>query len=128
MFLVVLDMGTQQERNVIEAAGRAGVKHVVKLSTLNTGRLTLQLDRWHRDKEEVIRTSGLRYVDLPEEKAAEGRKRSGIPGPVVDALVEVMKDRRSGPPGVLTNTVQRVTKRSAKTFEEWCYENADRFR
>jgi uncharacterized protein YbjT (DUF2867 family) len=215
VFLVVLDMGTQQERNVIEAASAAGVRHVVKVSTLNAGRPTLQLDRWHRDKEEVIKTSGLgwtflragqfmsnalrwagtvkqqgavyfpggsgtvapvhpreiaavataaliesghegkafeltgpqlmtvaeqveilsrvlgrplRYVDVPEEKAAEGMKKSGIPGPVVDALVEVMKDRRSGAGGVLTDTVERVTKRSAKTFEEWCYENADSFR
>ena len=56
VFLVVLDRGTQQEKNVVEAAARMGVKHVVKLSTLNAGRPRLQLDRWHCAKEELIRS------------------------------------------------------------------------
>ncbi len=215
VFLVVLDMGTQQDRNVVGAASRTGLKHVVKLSTLNAGRPTLQLDRWHHDKEEVIRSSGLawtflragqfmsnalrwaetvkqqgtvyfpggsgtvapihprdvaavaaaalrepghedqayeltgpqlltvaeqveilarvinrplRYVDVPEEKVGEGMKKNGIPGPVADALVEVFRDRRSGGRGLLSDTVEQVTRRPPKTFEEWCYENAAAFR
>jgi uncharacterized protein YbjT (DUF2867 family) len=60
----------------------------------------------------------LRYVDVPEEKAGEGMKRSGIPAEVVDALLEVMKERRSGGRGVLTDAVQQVTKRPATTFEQ----------
>jgi uncharacterized protein YbjT (DUF2867 family) len=214
VFLVVLDMGIEQEKNVVEAAARAGVKHVVKLSTLNAGRPRLQLDRWHYAKEELIRSSDLawtflragqfmsnalrwagtvkaqgkvyfpggsgmvapvhpgdvaavgaaaliesghenqayeltgpelftvadqveilarvvgrplEYVDVPEEKAGEGMKKGGIPEPVADALVEVMKDRRSGGGGLLTHTVEQVTKRSAKTFAEWCSENVAAF-
>jgi uncharacterized protein YbjT (DUF2867 family) len=59
VFLVVLDMGAQQDKNVVEAAARVGVKHVVKLSTLNAGRPRLQLDRWHYAKEETHATQRL---------------------------------------------------------------------
>ena len=59
----------------------------------------------------------LEYVDVPEEKAREGMKKGGIPEPVADALVEVMKDRRSGACGLLTHAVEQITKRSAKTFK-----------
>ncbi|HXO98415.1 MAG TPA: hypothetical protein VN857_17635 [Chthoniobacterales bacterium] len=54
-------------------------------------------------------------------------KKGGIPEPVEDALVEVMKDRRSGARGLLTHAVEQITKRSAKTFEEWCSENVAAF-
>ncbi|MEY2604906.1 MAG: hypothetical protein QOH31_2715 [Verrucomicrobiota bacterium] len=64
VFLVVLDMGGQQDKNVVEAAARVGVKHVVKLSTLNAGRPRLQLDRWHYAKEELIRSSHLAWTFL----------------------------------------------------------------
>jgi uncharacterized protein YbjT (DUF2867 family) len=215
VFHVVLDMGTQQDRNIVVGASDAGVKHVVKLSTFNAGRPQLQLDRWHHEKEEVVRSSGLawtfirpgqfmsntlrwaetvkqqstvyfpggegrvspihpkdiaavaaaalieaghesqayeltgpqlftvaeqveilariigkpiRYVDVPEEKAGEGMKKSGIPGPVADALVEVFKERRRGTRGLLTDTVEKVTKRPPRTFEAWCHENAAAFR
>ena len=66
VFLVVLDMGAQQDKNVVEAAARVGVKHVVKLSTLNAGRPRLQLDRWHYAKEELIRSRSFRQSDIPE--------------------------------------------------------------
>lgn len=56
----------------------------------------------------------LEYVDVPEEKMGEGMKKGGVPEPVADALVEVMKDRRSGARGLLTHTVEKVTKRAAK--------------
>jgi uncharacterized protein YbjT (DUF2867 family) len=69
----------------------------------------------------------LEYVDVPEEKMGEGMKKGGVPEPVADALVEVMKDRRSGARGLLTHTVEKVTKRAAKTFEEWCSENVAAF-
>jgi (4-alkanoyl-5-oxo-2,5-dihydrofuran-3-yl)methyl phosphate reductase len=215
VFLVVLDMGIQQDKNVVEAAARAGVKQVVKLSTLNAGRPGLQLDRWHYAKEELIRSSHLawtflragqfmsnalrwagtvreqgrvyfpggsgtvapvhpgdiaavgaaaliesshenkayeltgpqlftvaeqvetlarvvgrplEYIDVPEEKVGEGMKKGGVPEAVADALVEVMKDRRSGARGLLTQTVEQVTKRPAKTFEDWCWENVAAFR
>src|SRR6202043_2357919 len=45
----------------------------------------------------------IRYVDVPEEKVGEGMKKSGIPGPVADALVEVFKERRRGTRGLLTD-------------------------
>jgi hypothetical protein len=69
----------------------------------------------------------LEYLDVPEEKAREGMKKGGIPERVADALVEVMKDRRSGARGLLTRAVEQITKRSAKTFEEWCSENVAAF-
>lgn len=59
VFLVFLDMGTEQPKNVVEQARRAGVQHLVKLSTLQAGRPRVQLDHWHHAKEEVIRSSEL---------------------------------------------------------------------
>jgi uncharacterized protein YbjT (DUF2867 family) len=54
MFLVTMSHGTQHDINAVEAAKRAGVKHVVKLSTLEASRLLGQVGRWHREKEMVI--------------------------------------------------------------------------
>ena len=211
VFLVFLDMGTEQPKNVVEQATRAGVQHLVKLSTLQAGRPRVQLDHWHHAKEEVIQSSGLawtflrpgqfmsnvfrwaetvkhqgtvyfpggegrvapihprdiaavaavaltnpghegqayeltgpqlltvaqqveilagaigkplKYVDVPEEVVGEGVKKSGIPGPVADALVELLKEVRRDTRGLFTDTVEKVTKRPARTFAEWCRENA----
>src|SRR5512145_1863127 len=53
IFLVTYE--TRQDINVMEAAKRAGVKHVVKLSTLEATDHKLQVGKWHYDREELIR-------------------------------------------------------------------------
>jgi uncharacterized protein YbjT (DUF2867 family) len=63
IFLVT--SGTQQDAHVIQAARRGGVEHVVKLSTLEAADDSMAGHvRWHREREELIRASGLAWTFL----------------------------------------------------------------
>lgn len=62
LFLVTYE--AQQDINVIEAARRAGVQHVVKLSTLEATEHRIQVGKWHYEREELIRASGLDWTFL----------------------------------------------------------------
>ena len=60
VFLVTFE--TQQDISVIEAAKRAGVQHIVKLSTLEATEHKINVGRWHYEREELIRASGLDWT------------------------------------------------------------------
>jgi uncharacterized protein YbjT (DUF2867 family) len=62
IFLVTFE--TRQDINVIEAAKRAGVKHIVKLSTLEATDHKIQVGKWHYEREQLIRASGLDWTFL----------------------------------------------------------------
>ena len=62
IFLVTFE--TQQDVNVIEAAKRAGVQHIVKLSTLEATEHKIKVGKWHYEREELIRASGLDWTFL----------------------------------------------------------------
>jgi uncharacterized protein YbjT (DUF2867 family) len=63
MFLVTL--GTpQQDMNAVEAARRARIQHIVKLSTLEASEAILQVGKWHREREKLIETSGIGWTFL----------------------------------------------------------------
>jgi (4-alkanoyl-5-oxo-2,5-dihydrofuran-3-yl)methyl phosphate reductase len=62
IFLVTYE--TQQDFNVIEAAKFAGVQQVVKLSTLEATQHKIQVGKWHYEREELIRASGLDWAFL----------------------------------------------------------------
>lgn len=62
IFLVTYE--TQQDINVIEAAKRAGVRHIVKLSTLEATDHKIQVGKWHYEREDLIRASGLDWTFL----------------------------------------------------------------
>ncbi len=62
VFLVTFEI--QQDINVIEAAKRAGVQHIVKLSTLEATDHKIQVGKWHYEREELIRASGLDWIFL----------------------------------------------------------------
>src|SRR5262245_46463899 len=62
VFLVTVEM--QQDVNVIEAARRAGVQHIVKLSTLEATDHKIKVGKWHYKREELIRSSGLDWTFL----------------------------------------------------------------
>jgi uncharacterized protein YbjT (DUF2867 family) len=62
IFLVTYE--TRQDINVIEAAKPAGVKHIVKLSTLEAAEHKIQVGKWHYEREELIRASGLNWTFL----------------------------------------------------------------
>src|SRR5215208_6889786 len=53
----------QQERNLIDAAARAGARHLVKLSVFRADeRSPLRIARQHRDTERALEQSGLAYT------------------------------------------------------------------
>jgi (4-alkanoyl-5-oxo-2,5-dihydrofuran-3-yl)methyl phosphate reductase len=62
IFLVTFE--SQQDWNVIEAAKRAGVRKIVKLSTLEATAHKIQVGKWHYEREELIRSSGLEWTFL----------------------------------------------------------------
>ena len=62
IFLVTYE--TRQDINVLEAAKRLGVQHVVKLSTLEATEHNIQVGKWHYEREELIRASGLDWTFL----------------------------------------------------------------
>jgi uncharacterized protein YbjT (DUF2867 family) len=62
LFLVTFE--TQQDRNVIEAAKQAGVGQIVKLSTLEATVHKIQVGKWHYEREELLRASGLDWTFL----------------------------------------------------------------
>jgi (4-alkanoyl-5-oxo-2,5-dihydrofuran-3-yl)methyl phosphate reductase len=64
MFLLTLGFGPAQDTNAVRAAKDAGVRHVVKLSTLEAANPTLTVGRWHREREDIIRASGLTWTFL----------------------------------------------------------------
>jgi uncharacterized protein YbjT (DUF2867 family) len=58
----------QHDINALAAARRAGVQHVVKLSTIEAGpgpgHPTLQVGQWHREREQIIEASGIAWTFL----------------------------------------------------------------
>ncbi len=64
MFLNTSGFGTQQDENAVEAAQRAGVKQIVKLSTFGAGEPSHAIDHWHAAQEQVLLTSGLVWTML----------------------------------------------------------------
>lgn len=63
LFLVTLD-SSQQDINALEVAKRAGVQHVVKLSTLEATKAAIQIGKWHREREQIIEKSGIAWTFL----------------------------------------------------------------
>jgi uncharacterized protein YbjT (DUF2867 family) len=62
VFLVTFDK--RQDIHLIEAAKRAGVQHIVKLSTFEATDHKIQVGKWHYEREELIRLSGLDWTFL----------------------------------------------------------------
>jgi len=62
VFLVTFE--TQQDINLIEAAKKAGVQQIVKLSTLEAAEHKIKVGKWHYEREELIRASGLDWTFL----------------------------------------------------------------
>lgn len=68
----------------------------------------------------------LRYEELPPEVAKEQISQR-VPPPVVDTLFDVWASY-VGKPAPVTNTVERVAGRPARTFAEWAADHAADFR
>jgi uncharacterized protein YbjT (DUF2867 family) len=56
---------TQQDMHVIEAARQSGIRHIVKLSTIEAGHEPMiGHGKYHREREDLIRASGLDWTFL----------------------------------------------------------------
>ncbi len=56
---------TQHDANILQAAKDVGVRYVVKLSTFEAvSPMMVEHVKWHREREELIRTSGLAWTFL----------------------------------------------------------------
>lgn len=60
----LLTFETRQDVNMLAVAKAAGVRQIVKLSTLEAADRKLQLGRWHRERESLIEASGLEWTFL----------------------------------------------------------------
>jgi (4-alkanoyl-5-oxo-2,5-dihydrofuran-3-yl)methyl phosphate reductase len=204
------------ENNAIDAAAKAGVSRIVKLSSMGFGkeRDGLTLARWHRDVERHLQASGIpatllyagnfssntlgwaptlraqgaafaamgdgktapvdprdlaavgvaaltqpghegriyeltgpatltttqqiailgevmgkpwHYVDVPPAAAREGMVQSGLPAPFAEAMLEVMAAIKAGGADKVTDDVQRVLGRPARSFADWARDHAAAF-
>lgn len=52
---------TEQVVNLLKAAKQAGVKHVVKLSTIDADR-SIGPGKWHRQQEELVKSMGFAWT------------------------------------------------------------------
>lgn len=66
----------------------------------------------------------VRYTNIPIFVARLFMKRNGMNPVLVDALMKLAKNLRDGKAAQLTQTVPRITGRSACTFEKWCRDHA----
>jgi len=62
VFLITFE--TQQDVNFIAKAKQAGVSRIVKLSSLEASDHEIQIGKWHFEREELIRASGLNCTFL----------------------------------------------------------------
>lgn len=207
--------GQALERKTIDAARKAGVRHVVKLSVIGADQPAFSFSRWHAQTEEHLRASGLawtmlrpgnfmsnalgwaqtirsqgafyqptgkgrwaaidpmdigavavkaltgtghegkayaitgpesldaagyaaklaaaigkpvKFVDVPPEAARDSMAKAGMPGPYVDALLELLAAMKAGKTDGVTKTVAEVLGRPATPFDDWARRNAAAFR
>jgi uncharacterized protein YbjT (DUF2867 family) len=60
LFLLTQGIGTDRVESVLAAAGRASVKHIVLLSSVNAiGDPVPAMGRWHRERERMLADSGI---------------------------------------------------------------------
>jgi uncharacterized protein YbjT (DUF2867 family) len=62
--VILVTFETRQDINVIETAKRAGIRHIVKLSTLEATEHKIKVGKWHYEREELIRASGFDWTFL----------------------------------------------------------------
>lgn len=63
--LFLVTASTEQDENALRAAKKAGAQHLVKLSTFEAvDPLMSEHVKWHREREELIRSPGLAWTFL----------------------------------------------------------------
>jgi uncharacterized protein YbjT (DUF2867 family) len=84
----------------------------------------------HRQLVEIIGAHlgrPLRYDEVPPEAAKSGMAGSGIPEPVIDAYLCLLRET-VGRPALVTNEVDRLLDRPALTYGDWVADHVGAFR
>jgi len=68
------------------------------------------------------------FEAISDEQARERLLATGMPAALADGLVGLWRSVREGIVSKVTDTVERVTGRKARTFESWARENVAAFR
>jgi uncharacterized protein YbjT (DUF2867 family) len=64
VFLLTFEIGAGQGEAMMKASRKAGVRHVVYVSSLTANYPNLTFGQWHHDREEAVRASGLTWTIL----------------------------------------------------------------
>lgn len=64
LYLMTAEVGARQTATAAEAARQAGIKQIVLLSLLGSENPTLAIGKWHHDREEHVRASGIPWTFL----------------------------------------------------------------
>jgi (4-alkanoyl-5-oxo-2,5-dihydrofuran-3-yl)methyl phosphate reductase len=70
----------------------------------------------------------LKFVDVPDQAARESMLGMGMPAPIVEMMLEFCKAIKAGQAATITDTVQKLTGKTPRTFEAWAQEYAATFR
>jgi uncharacterized protein YbjT (DUF2867 family) len=151
LFLLVPGIGVEHTENALAAARTAGVRHIVLLSSYAAlGDPIPAMGRWHHEREELLRASGIpltilrpcgfttnAFDWLPTLREATyvldpvGPGRAALIDPAdiaaVAALIEGLTLMRADTTGLLTDTVPRLLGRAPRTFAAWCARNKSAF-
>jgi uncharacterized protein YbjT (DUF2867 family) len=75
--------------------------------------------------ETIARALGkpLHYVDVPDTAARDAMLKQGMPAVIVDAMIEFMQLVRADRAAFVSDAVERVTGRPARTFAAWVRDN-----
>jgi uncharacterized protein YbjT (DUF2867 family) len=92
-----------------------------------TGSQSLTIEHAARVIGEVTGRT-IRYVDVPEEAARKGMLDAGMPGWMVDAMMELHAIDKAGYAAAIAPDLVEVLGRPAQTFEEFAKLHADRWR
>jgi uncharacterized protein YbjT (DUF2867 family) len=91
-----------------------------------TGPTALTIGEMVETIENALRKR-IRYVNVPPFLAAIWLRRFGLPGYVVDGLMETLRALRRNEYAYVTDAVERIGGQKPFTFEEWCCENIKSF-
>jgi uncharacterized protein YbjT (DUF2867 family) len=70
----------------------------------------------------------LTYLDVPDTAAKDAMLGMGMPAPVVDAMLELTNLVRAGQTAQVSDVVQTITGKPARTFEAWVRDNVAAFK
>ena len=65
------------------------------------------------------------YMDVPEEAVRAGMLAAGMPEPMVDGLLSLFAANKAGRTAVVTDSVEELTGRPARSFREFARDHAE---